>query len=1337
MRAICGGRGVNQLEYFEQVQLETDHFGPPISVAIIGIGCRFPGGINGPNSYWNLLHEKGCGIVEIPPDRWNAAAYYDPDSDAVGKMRCKWGGFLQDDVFGFDPAFFDMSPREAMSMDPQQRLLLQIAYETVQDAGTTLAALQRVRTGVFVGISTSDFAFSQRYRRNSQDIFAGTGSAMSIAANRISHRFDLTGPSLAIDTACSSALVAVDQAVRHLSMGTCDLAFAGGVNCLLEPGGFIAFSGANMLSPTGAIYTFDERANGFVRGEGCGLILLKPLARAIEDQDRIYGVIRGTSINQDGRTPTLTGPSDTAQTAMLENLISTSGTDPEDVRFVEAHGTGTPVGDPVEASAIGRAFGNRRVNGPIAVGSFKPNLGHLELASGIAGLIKVALSVHHGIILPNRNFERPNPNIPFDALGIRVPVEPEPLGDRNGVAVAVVNSFGFGGTNASVAIESWRDISPTPHVARKPLETRKSPVFIPISAGSKSALGLWAARLADAADDGGVLEAVPYEQIAAHLKRQRDHFTERAVILAEPDRHDLPAKLRSFGNSDEANSRQNDTGPTIIAGRAAKKRRLAFAFSGQGGQWWAMGRRLLLEEPLYRRTVETFDDVFRPIAGWSAVEEMLRSEDRTRINDPDTTQAAIFANQIGLYALWKTQGLTPELLIGHSFGEVAATYIAGVIDMETAARIIYYRGLIPNQSTRRGAMAAIGLTIDQLSPLLPNDELVVVAAYNGPTAQTISGMEDAVLAVLAEVAKHYPDALARRHTMNFGWHGPHLDDCEAWFRGKVGETAWKNPEIPIISTVTGQLETCFDEAYWWQNLRQPVSFKKSIDFSIDLGIDTFLELGPHRTLTPLVHGIAQERGASVIAVTSLDRAVDDFWSMARSMATLHVAGVAVDWTAPGHEAVDKSVTLPQLPWANEKLLQLPLEARRALFDGPRHPLLGWREIAPDPAWTNEISLKGFKYLGDHRVSGDCLFPAVGYVEMMVAALRDHFGEGPVELRDVKLLEALSVGDDDPIIMRTTFDPVTHRLRISSLVRNSDEEWHLRAQAYGWRHDFGLQNSSFEPAIFDSPPSIEHDEFYKLTALHGLEYGPTFQAVQSLWIVADEYSVCRIRSSEAEVRQGFIAFPGLLDAVLQSGVPLGDKHAGLWRPGESLPDLGKQAPRYSLRLPIGIRKILVAAALPSAVVAEFRAFKHDSSGSYRVYAPDGTPLLAIENLYTKALGGGRQSASSQGSAPVIVEENFIKLADIDAAEFKLATGAGHWLLITNDFEATHPLSLALARHGICVETLPTASLAAMDSDAAVKAIEAFCHQPEGLSGVIFVASTDAKLDLPPICRPTIS
>lgn len=1293
----------------------TSQEGEP--VAVIGIGCRFPGGITSAEGYWSFLIGKRCGIREIPSDRWNAKNFYDPDPESAGRTYSKWGGFLAGDVFQFDPAFFDMAPREVISMDPQQRLLLQVAYETVEDSGIPLRTLQRNRTGVFVGISTSDFSYSQRYRRVATDIFAGTGSAYSIAANRISHRLDFKGPSIALDTACSSALVAVDQAMRHLAMGTCDVALAGGVNLMLDPGPFIAFSSANMLSATGAIYTFDARADGFVRGEGCGLVMLKPLSRAVADGDRIYAVIRGSAVNQDGRTPTLTGPSDAAQTAMLEALVARTGIDPEDVGYVEAHGTGTPVGDPIEASAIGRVFGAHRVDRPVKVGSFKPNLGHLESASGVAGLIKIVLSTHHGVVPPNLNFATPNPNIPFDALGLAVPVEPMAYDVENEARLAVVNSFGFGGTNASVAVEGWRGGGRRARSEQRPRPVAsEGPVFIPLSANGKAALGLWAEDLADALDEGGPLERVPYDALATALKTTRDHLTERAALLADAEARDLPLKLRTLALGADAPA-DEAIAPFIITGRA-RPRRLAFTFSGQGGQWWAMARRLLTEDRTYRGFVEEFDAALKPYAGWSVIEEITRDEASSRVNDADVTQAAIFSNQVGLYRMWRERGLTPELLVGHSFGEVAATHIAGCIDLDTCARIIYYRGLIPHQSTRRGAMATLGITYDQLAPLLPDDGTVVVGAYNGPTAQTITGMEAPVEAVLAEVRRLYPDVTARRLTMDFGWHSPHLDDCEAYFRAGLGEIAWKPPSLPIVSTVTGVLETCFDSEYWWQNLRQPVSYKKAIDFCLDLGIDAFLELGPHRTVTPLIHGIAQERNASVVAVSSLERQADDRLVMARSMGTLYVNGVTFDWMeAPARE---EHLPLPRRPWATERLVQLPLEARAFLFDGDRHPLLGWRETGPEPAWTNEITLKSLKFLADHRPGGDCLFPTVAYVEMMAGALRELFGAAPVELRDFRIYDALSIGSEDVVLMRTTFDPVSNRLRISSLKRDTDEDWRLRVEAYGWQHPFTLPAARFDRAILDTVPAITREDFYRLTARHGLDYGPTFQAVEELWLPGPRHAVARIASAEAARRDGFVAFPGLFDSVLQAGLIVDDVEAGLWVPGEPLPEEDAVAGQYKLMLPVGIRKVMVAGPLPPEVICEFFTDPRDNTGIYRVFAPDGTPLLAVENLQVKTLGAVKAAAGDGGST--VIEETF------EPAPEKTDTPLrrGRWLVISGDAGETAPLAAALGTLGGAAETLAPDLFTAMQADAVTALVEQKLAEPEGLAGIVFAATAGTRL-----------
>lgn len=1286
------------------------------AVAVIGIGCRFPGGVSDADSYWKFLQDKKCGIVDIPADRWNIDAFYDPDPDARGKMRSRWGGFLASDVFGFDPSFFDMSPREVTSMDPQQRLALQVAFEAVQDADRTLADFQRVRTGVFIGISTNDFAQNlRRGRAGGGDIFAGTGSAFSIAANRISHRFNLKGPSIAVDTACSSALVAIDQAVRHLSMGTCEMALAGGVNCMLDPGPFIAFSSANMLSPTGGIYTFDERADGFVRGEGCGLVVLKPLDRAIADGDRIYGVIRHSMVNQDGYTPTLTAPSGEAQQAMLEALTEGASIDPADVDYVEAHGTGTPVGDPIEATAIGRVFGVNARPKPVHVGSFKPNLGHLESASGIAGFIKALLTVSHRVVLPNRNFERPNPSIPFDALNIAVATNPTPIDHRRRPALAVVNSFGFGGTNAAIAVEEWSGHSGERIRTPRPMQLGH-PIAIPISAGSKAGLELWAERLADALDAGGSLENTPVEEIAGHLIGARDNFTQRAAVIVEPERTSFQTQLRGLANG---STEPSPTGPTVITGRASS-RRLAIAFSGQGGQWWAMARRLLKEDRAFRQTADMFDDILRPMVGWSTVEEMLRDETSTRINDADVTQASIFATQIGLYERWTKLGVRPELLIGHSFGEVAATYVSGVIDIETAARIIAKRGLIPLKSERRGAMATIGLTVEQLAPYLPDDGSVVIAAYNGPIAQTIAGMEEPLVGVLAKVAEAYPEATARRMTMDFGWHSAHLEDCKDWFLGELGPVAWKDGKLPIISTVTGIFETKFDADYWWANLRQPVSFTKALDFSLDFGISAFLEVGPHRTLTPLIRGIAQERGTDVLAVNSLDRTADDFWTLARAEGNLHVSGVAFERP----RSPSGRVALPKLPWNNQRLLNASEETRSFLYEAPRHPLLGWRDFTAGPSWTNEITLRGFKFLADHRVSGDCLFPAVGYIEIMGAALRDHFGSSTVELRDFKLYEALSIAEDDVILFSTTFDPVSSRLRISTLYRGTDDGWRIRAEAYGFSHNYELAPAPAD--VLDIRQSqMDKTEFYRLAERHGLEYGPSFQSLNDLHIEGDRL-VARLSSRDIDQSRRYFAFPGLLDAVLQAGIALSSHRDGLWTPGVPLPPAEEDKTVHQLRLPTGARKILLGSAMTQEAIVDIRPGFEPESMRFVVLSTVGQPLIVIDNLQTKALGKiksvGTGAPGNSGSS--VFEERFIRQEPKSTTATLRCT---NWLVVGNATRRLDATLAELVRRGAKVERTDLGPFLNLDAEQALTTVQAFMSGSSGPAGILFSAGVDETPD----------
>ena len=786
--------------------------------------------------------------------------------------------------------------------------------------------------------------------------------------------------------------------------------------------------------------SFDRRANGFVRGEGAGLVLLKPLDRARADGDRIYAVIRATAVNQDGFTSTLTAPSYEAQAAMLRDLCRLGQIEPGHVEYVEAHGTGTKVGDPIEARAIGRVFGCPRSVSPVMIGSVKPNVGHLEAAAGSCGFIKAALTAYHGVVPPTRNFTDANPQIPMDALNLKVPTEPTALGSAD-ESFIVVNSFGFGGTNASALIERPSSVTEshgatshgaTSHgmssgVAAGDLAERaprSAPLLFPISAATGAALKNVAARLSEAIKPHGELAGHAPEDIAGALACHRDHFAERAVVLAH-DADELLARLEMLAEAKLPSSTERSFVPPIVCGRANQRRKLAFTFAGQGGQWWAMGRHLLTQDALYRRTIEEFDEVFRLIAGWSVVETMLADEDASRIDDADVTQAAIFANQIGLAANWRSRGILPDVVIGHSFGEVAATYVAGSLSLEAAANLIHKRGLVRIEIAERGAMAAVGLSAEELQPYLPSDESVSIAAYNGPTMQTLSGTVEGIRQIIAQILAEQPTAFVRQLKMDFGWHGKMLDSGEAWFRAHLGDLPWRTPDIPVISAVTARLETRFDRDYWWRNLREPVAYQSAIEFALDLGFDSFLELGPHRTLAPLTVGIAENRSTNALVANSLHRDQNDHEAMAHATATLHVNGLSVDWARLAGKSRAKAIPLPQYPWEDQKLVLKSEEAHHALFKAEEHPLLGKRDAGPAPAWSSEINLKAFRYIADHSIQGGCLFPAAGYVEMMVAATISHYGPGSVELEHVRFLDALSIGADDEILLKTELDPDSH------------------------------------------------------------------------------------------------------------------------------------------------------------------------------------------------------------------------------------------------------------------------------------------------------------------------
>ncbi len=1267
---------------------------PAVPIAIIGVGCRFPGGVRDAGSYWDLMQRGRCAIREIPPERWSLAGFHDPAPDLPDRSYSKWGGFLED-IGGFDPAFFGISPRDAEGMDPQQRLLLMVATEAAGDARLPLSSLRSATTGVFIGVSNIDYGLLQRYRPGTGEQQAGTGTALSIVANRVSNRLDLSGPSLGVDTACSSALVAVDIACRNLADGTCALALAGGVNVLLDPRMFITFSRAHMLSPTGRIRAFDAGADGFVRGEGVGVVLLKRLDEAARDGDPVVAVIEATAVNQDGRTGTITEPNGEAQAAMLRAALMRAGIEPGAISYVEAHGTGTPVGDPIEAKAIGAVLGNARGRaGALPVGSVKTNIGHLEPAAGIAGLIKAALVLQRREIPPSLGFERANPAIDLDGLGLEVAAKELPLGETRGTSRVLVNSFGFGGTNACAVLRSaehfgrvkapaLRADALRPGTQENVITANCGPLPIPISGPTRRHVEAFAARLVRAIDEDE-FSGHSLAEIASALAQQCDHGEHRLVIIAASF-DELRERLDVVATGREMPKRDRRAPPDIVEGKPRTAPRLVLTMTGQGGQWWAMGRELFHLDPVFRGVFEDFDRVFAPVAGWSVIAELLADEKASRIDDAAITPAVMFAFQAGLAAIWRARGVEPSIVLGHSFGEVTAAYLAGGIGMADVARLVTHRGLIRGKVDRRGTMAAIGLGAEAIQAWLPADGSIEIGGYNSPGMVTLTGEEASIDSLIARLDAEDPPVLTRKLALDFAYHSSWFEPVEGVFKDDVGVLTTSAPKLPVISTVTGALNADFSADYWWRNLRQPVLYQQGIETALDMGGDVFLELGPHRTLSSMTAACAAAREQNVTTVSTLDRSWGDLVSLAVATAQLHVAGVAIDWKAvTGLDG--RHVQLPARPWLLRDIWSEPGEAARHLRPAAVHPLAGRLVGGPTPIWSNEISLGSHPWLGDHRLDRACVMPAAAYLEMLVHAARHALECDRVELVDVLFPAALYIGPDDEIVVQTRFDPVLRRIDIHTRARGS-EAWELRASARAYRFD-GDTASLDAPRSKSGAKTLDTDAFYRDAEALGYGWGRHFRRLQKIEI--DAAGVTGVIRA-AEGGQAFSFDPAAIDSALQLTLATEDPS------------------RRSRRIPQRIERVIANGRLGISVVA--RLTRHtalaDGDDLCSIAIGDPTSGMLVERLHAKPWSQGSRAPSTPRQ-PLQAGRD---LASRGAPRFHLETfepitlsavrpaAAGSWLMVgVRGCDASHRIASALMQRGHDVDIVGVPLQALGEADA---------------------------------------
>ena len=898
------------------------------------MGCRFPGGADNPEEFWRLLKEGYEGICEVPADRWDWSRLDPALLSPTEKSALRWGGFLSR-VDEFDPAFFNISPREAEQMDPQQRLLLMVAWEALEQAGQTMERLSGSPTGVFIGIhsQSSDYYWKQISHPAGIDTYTSTGGAHSIAANRLSYFLDLRGPSLVVDTACSSSLVAVHLACQTLHNRECDMALAGGVNLILSPETSIAFSKLQFLSPDGRCRTFDASANGFVRGEGCGVVVLRRLSDALGENDPILAVIPGSAVNQDGSTNGLTAPNGLSQQSVLRQALKRSGVDPSAITYVETHGTGTALGDPIEVEALASVIGKGRSDDRVChLGAVKSNIGHLEAAAGVAGLIKSVLCLKHRYIPPNMNFKKLNPHISLDGIPFEIPREGKVWETGGAVCYAGVSAFGFGGTNAHVILQEAPISKPSAELDSIHMEEAiKSQVFVlPLSGRSGGALEEmarnWRDLLAGSKDDDVSLKEAYY---TAAVRRSHHDFR---LAISGSDRKDFIQRIDSFLRG------ESQAGLSFGQRVEGSSGGPVFVFSDQGPQWFGMGRELLEREPVFREAVEHCAALLSKYANWSLLKELEADEFHTRLDQTYVAQPVVFALQMGLAALWKSWGVEPQAVVGHSLGEVAAACMAGALDLDQATRIVFHRGRLLQKLIGRGRMVAVELSPDEAERLIIGYRgRVSIAAINSPSSVTLSGEPALVQEILNSLEER--QVVCSMLKVDYAFHSSQVEPILDELTQALSGIDTREPAVRVVSTVTGKdaSSELYGTEYWAQNTRRPVQFAAAIDELIKDGFTTFVELSPHPVLDVAMRQCLAHRGRTETVLPSLKRYDGEQECMFQSLGALYTQGQHVDWNRVYPQS-GRCMQLPAYPWQKK---------RYWITEAREHPLQESLPACPD------------------------------------------------------------------------------------------------------------------------------------------------------------------------------------------------------------------------------------------------------------------------------------------------------------------------------------------------------------------------------------------------------
>ena len=1046
-------------------------------VAIVGAACRLPGA-DDEAAFWRLLDEGRCTVGSLPGDRWQAERYFHPRASEPGFSYSFSGGYIADPL-SFDPLVFGISPREAAEMDPQQRLLLEVVWGALEDSGIRPSALAGTNVGVYVGASSLDYGNLHTADPAAIDSHFMTGNTLSILSNRISYIYDLRGPSFTVDTACSSSLVAFAEAQAAIESGRIEMAIVAGVNLLMSPTSFIGFSRASMLSPTGLCRPFSADADGYVRGEGIVAMVLAKLETAVARSYPVRAVALASGTNSDGRTNGISLPAIEGQRELLDRLYGGAGIDPNRLAFVEAHGTGTRVGDPVEATAIGQALGQRR-DTPLPIGSVKSNIGHLEPASGVAGLFKAILALEHRKLPASLHLSTLNPAIDVAELNLAFATKTVVL-PPTGTWLAGISSFGFGGTNAHVVIRQAQ-ASDHPEAQTSSAAPRAAEILV-LSAHSRQALGEMSRAYAGLLEFGG-----DAAQLSAATARQRDLALHRvAVTLDDPTT--MAGSLRSFA----------DTGnlPGGAVGLAPSRTpKICFVYSGNGCQWAGMARAVFTQNEAFRAQFRAVDTIFSQFGDWSLVEALHDESLADLLKQTRIAQPLLFAVQAALTASLAEMGLVPDMVLGHSVGEIAAAAAAGALSLAEAVRVIFHRSEHQESAHGTGGMAAMNLSHADATALILGTGLegLEVAAINSPRSVTISGRTEAIHA-FSRLARKQQVAV-RVLDLAYPFHSGLLDPLRRPLLELLGDVMAGTGVIPFISTVTGLSSpgNALDGVYWWRNVREPVRFQDAVAAAGRDGATVFVEIGPRPILNANITDTLRGAGLDGTVIPSLVEKENQGDPIPLATARAIVLGCPVDTDRVFGERPAMRVALPPYAW-QRKIFQQPQTSEALDLFGlvPRHPLIGARLMSGTPEWRNLIDPAVVPYLADHQIDGQVVMPGTAFAEMALAVARETFHDGPIGLEDFDLLQWMPLQADSMREISVRLNGDTQVVEIWSRKRLGADEWVLHAR--GRITQIVSPVPAFLPRT-ELPQQVTAEQVYDSATAIGMTYGPSFRLVRS-------------------------------------------------------------------------------------------------------------------------------------------------------------------------------------------------------------------------------------------------